>query len=199
MAHEARNFDHLLGKLQGISDNQLKQHFTLYQGYVKKINEIEEKLGKTDNSAANYSFNEYSELKRREPVALNGSYLHELYFENLTGGGSQPSDGLKKLATDSFGSWDNFIKDCRMAGTSTPGWVLVTRSRVDNKLHNYIAYEHHLNIPVQQDIVMALDCWEHAFMIDFGIKKADYFDAFFKNCDWKMVSSRLDKFSKYTR
>ncbi|HZU96538.1 MAG TPA: Fe-Mn family superoxide dismutase [Planctomycetota bacterium] len=199
MPHEARNFDHLLGK--GIlSDNQLKQHFTLYQGYVKKINEIEEKLGKTDNSAANYSFNEYSELKRREPVAFNGSYLHELYFENLTQGGSAPSDAFKKAASDSFGgSWDNFIKDARMAGTSTPGWVLVTRSRVDNKIHNYVAYEHHLNIPVHQDIVMALDCWEHAFMIDFGIKKADYFDAFFKACDWKTVSARFDKFSKYTR
>ena len=49
MGHEAKNFDHLLGKLQGISDNQLKQHFTLYQGYVKKINEIEEKLAKQDS------------------------------------------------------------------------------------------------------------------------------------------------------
>ena len=76
MTHEARNFDHLLGKLQGISDNQLKQHFTLYQGYVKKLNEIEDKLGKADRSAANYSFNEYSELKRREPVPFNGTYLH---------------------------------------------------------------------------------------------------------------------------
>src|SRR5271169_612295 len=129
MPHEARNFDHLLGK--GIlSDNQLKQHFTLYQGYVKKINEIEEKLGKTDNSTANYSFNEYSELKRRESVPFNGTYLHELYFENLAGGGSQPSDGLKKAAQDSFGTWEDLVKDARAAGTSTPGWVLLTHSRV---------------------------------------------------------------------
>jgi Fe-Mn family superoxide dismutase len=199
MAHEARNFDHLLGKVQGISDNQLKQHFTLYQGYVKKINEIEEKLAKADKSAPNYSFNEYSELKRREPVPFNGTYLHELYFENLVGPGAQPSDALKKAASDSFGTWDDFIKDARAAGTSTTGWVLTTRSRVDGKIHNYICYEHHLNIPVHQDIIMALDCWEHAFMIDFGIKKADYFDAFFKNVDWKMVSSRLEKYSKYSR
>src|SRR5436190_514995 len=146
MAHEARNFDHLLGKVQGISENQLKQHFTLYQGYVKKINEIEEKLAKADKSAPNYSFNEYSELKRREPVPFNGTYLHELYFENLVGPGAQPSDALKKAATDSFGSWDDLIKDARAAGTSTTGWVLTTRSRVDGKLHNYICYEHHLNI-----------------------------------------------------
>jgi len=199
VAHEAKNFDHLLGKLQGISDNQLKQHFTLYQGYVKKINEIEDKLGKADKSAPNYSFNEYSELKRREAVAFNGSYLHQVYFENLTGGGSQPSESLKKAAAASFGSWDDLIKDARAAGSSTPGWVLLTRSRVDQKLHNYIAFEHHLNIPVHQDIIMALDCWEHAFMIDFGIKKADYFDAFFKACDWKMVSSRFDKYGKYSR
>jgi Fe-Mn family superoxide dismutase len=199
MAHEARNFDHLLGKLQGISDNQLKQHFTLYQGYVKKINEIEEKLAKQDKAATNYSYGEYSELKRRESVPLNGTYLHELYFENLVGGGSQPSDQLKKLAQTSFGSWEDLIKDSRAAGTSTPGWVLLTHSRIDQKLHNYIVYEHHLNVPVHNDVIMALDCWEHAFMIDFGIKKADYFDAFFKNCDWAMASKRLEKFSKYTR
>jgi len=199
MAHEARNFDHLLGKVQGISENQLKQHFTLYQGYVKKINEIEEKLAKADKSAPNYSFNEWSELKRREPVPFNGTYLHELYFENLVGPGAQASDQLKKAASDSFGTWDDFVKDCRAAGTSTTGWVLTTRSRVDGKLHNYIAFEHHLNIPVHQDIIMALDCWEHAFMIDFGIKKADYFDAFFKNVDWKVVSGRLEKYAKYSR
>jgi Fe-Mn family superoxide dismutase len=199
MAHEAKNFDHLLGKLQGISDNQLKQHFTLYQGYVKKINEIEEKLGKTDKSAPNYSYNEWSELKRRESVPFNGTYLHEMYFENLAGGGTQPSEALKKAAQASFGSWEDLVKDCRAAGTSTPGWVLLTRSRVDGKLHNYIAFEHHLHIPVHQDIIMALDCWEHAYMIDFGIKKADYFDAFFKNVDWKLVSERLDRYGKYAK
>lgn len=199
MPHEARNFDHLLGKLAGFSDNQLKQHFTLYQGYVKKLNEIEEKLGKTDKSGANYSFNEYSELKRRECVPFNGTFLHELYFDNLAPGGNTPSETLKKAASAAFGSWDDYVKDCRAAASSTPGWVLTTLSRVDGKLHNYVMFEHHMNLPVFQEPIMALDCWEHAFMIDYGIKKADYLDAFFKNVSWKAVDERLAKYSNYTR
>ena len=74
MAREPKNFDNLLGgNAKGLSDLQLKAHFTLYQGYVKKLNEIREKLGTADRGAPNYSFNEFSELKRREPVAYNGT------------------------------------------------------------------------------------------------------------------------------
>src|SRR4051812_5568703 len=100
MSHEAKNFDHLLGKLKGISDAQLKAHFGLYQGYVKKINEIEEKLKTTDPSGGNYSFNEYSELKRREAVPLNGAYLHQLYFENLAAPGQAVDSNFKAACQD---------------------------------------------------------------------------------------------------
>lgn len=196
MLHEAKNFDHLLGKLKGISEAQLKAHFGLYQGYVKKINEIEEKLKGADRSGANYSFNEYSELKRREAVAFNGSYLHQLYFENLAAPGQTPDANFKAAAEKAFGSWDKWIADVRAAATSTPGWVLTTWSRVDNQLHNYVMFEHHMNLPVHQDVVMALDCWEHAYMVDYSTAKAKYLDAFMENIDWKTVGERFTKYAK---
>jgi hypothetical protein len=50
MAYAAKNYDHLKGgALKGFSDSQLEQHFTLYKGYVAKLNEIEEKLSTVDN------------------------------------------------------------------------------------------------------------------------------------------------------
>ena len=68
MAHTPKNYDQLIAECAGfLSENQLKAHFTLYQGYVKKLNEIEERLAKADPTTANYSFSEYSELRRREP------------------------------------------------------------------------------------------------------------------------------------
>ena len=77
MAYTAKNYDHLKGgALKGFSDSQLEQHFTLYKGYVAKLNEVEEKLAVMDNTKPNYSFNEYSELKRREAVPFNGAFLH---------------------------------------------------------------------------------------------------------------------------
>src|SRR5271170_5095362 len=112
MARDAKNFDHLLGgNAKGLSDTQLKAHFTLYQGYVKKLNEIREKLGTADRSAPNYSYNEYSELKRREPVAFNGTVLHEMYFENIGNGSTKPDEHATKLFTSSFGSMEAWMAD----------------------------------------------------------------------------------------
>ena len=193
MTHEVINFDHLLGALNGISDVQLKAHFGLYQGYVKKLNEIEELLKNQDPSAANYTFNAYSELKRREATALNGSYLHQLYFENLAAPGQAVDAEFKAQVERSFGSWDKYVADLRGAAGSTPGWVLTTWSKIDQRLHNYVMYEHHVGLPVNQEVVLALDCWEHAFMIDYGTAKAKYLDAFLDNIHWEVVGKRLSK------
>jgi Fe-Mn family superoxide dismutase len=193
MQHEAKNFDHLIGQLKGLSEAQLRAHFALYQGYVKKLNEIEQKLTTADPKAANYSFNEYSELKRREAVAFNGSYLHQLYFENLAAPGQAPEANFKAAVEKSFGSWDKWLADVRGSATSTPGWVVTTFNKVDHKVHNYIMFEHHMNLPVHQEIVLTLDCWEHAYMADYSTAKAKYLDAFMENINWKMVGDRLNK------
>ena len=191
MAHSAKDFTGLLGKLPGLSDAQLSAHFKLYEGYVKKINEIEEKLMTVDKSLANYSFGEYSELKRREAVAFNGTYLHEMYFENMVGTPTEASAALKAAMEGSFGSLADWEKDMRASAGSTPGWVLLTFNKMDKKLHHYIMYEHHMNYPVHQVPLMALDCWEHAFMIDYGIDKPSYLNTFVKAIDWKVLSERF--------
>ena len=192
MAVQPRNFDHLLDSLDGLSKKQLLAHFGLYKGYVNKLNEITEKLTTADPKTANYSYNEFSELKRRESVAFNGSYLHELYFENLAAPGQSPAPSFKKAIEESFGSWDRWVADVRGSAGSTPGWVVTTYSRVDKKLHNYLMFEHHIGLPVHQEVVMALDCWEHAYMIDYGTTKPEYLDAFFKNVNWKVLGERFD-------
>ena len=190
MAYDAKNYDSLKGgKLKGLTDAQLDAHFTLYKGYITKLNEIEEKLASIDNSKANYSFNEYSELKRREAVAFNGSFLHELYFENL-GADSEISAGLAK-ALEAAGGKDKVVADLKAAAMCGPGWAVLTRNRRDNKLHTYFFAEHHLGLPIEQDLLVVLDSWEHAFMIDFGIARAKYLEAFVENIKWSEVSKRF--------
>tara|TARA_Y100000310_G_scaffold216676_1_gene217741 strand:- start:182 stop:763 length:582 start_codon:yes stop_codon:yes gene_type:complete len=192
---EAKNFSNLLGNLEGISDEQLKAHFKLYEGYVNKLNEIREKLASQDKSKANYSFGEFSELKRREGVAFNGAFLHELYFENL-GSEGERSEELKKAVDEAFGSWENFHDDVVGCAVSTPGWVLVTLDKTDGKVHTCVLYEHHIGLPVHQEIILALDCWEHAFMIDYGTDKASYLKAFTKNVNWEVVNKRFEEAKK---
>jgi superoxide dismutase, Fe-Mn family len=195
MAREPKNYDHLIGKVKGLSEAQLKNHFTLYQGYVKKLNEIEQKLGTVDKSAPNYSYNEYSELKRREPVAYNGTFLHEAYFDNIGAEGTQPPDFFKNAIAGGFGSWDNYIADIKAAAGSAHGWVLTCYGYLDNKVRNVLVQsEHHVGLFADTHIMVAVDCWEHAYFMDYGTKKPDYVAAIIASLNWETIGNRA-KFS----
>ena len=194
MAYTAKSYDQLKGgALKGLSDAQLDQHFTLYKGYVGKLNEIEEKLAAADNTKPNYSFNEFSELKRREAVAFNGSFLHELYFENL--GADATISAALQTALEAQGGKDKLMADLKAAALGGPGWALLTRNRRDGRLHTYFVAEHHIGLPIEQDLLVVLDSWEHAFMLDYGIKRPDYINAFLENLKWSEVSRRFGNLS----
>ncbi|MFC1481200.1 superoxide dismutase [Candidatus Neomarinimicrobiota bacterium] len=192
MTHTAREFNQLLGKLDGISDKQLTAHFGLYKGYVARLNLMEAELKTTDKSHTNYSWGHWSELKRREAVALNGAYLHELYFENLLSKG-EPDAALLAAITESFGSYAELTADLKATALCTIGWVVLTKSRIDGHLHTYLMTEHHVGYPVHQDIVLVLDSYEHAFAIDYGTDRGTYIDAFLKNINWEVVNDRFAK------
>ena len=193
MAREPKNFDNLLGgNAKGLSDQQLKAHFTLYQGYVKKLNEIWEKLGKADRGAPNYSFNEYSELKRREPVAFNGTVLHELYFENIGNGSTQPNDHAKRLIETSFGSFDAWLADVKAALMSAHGWVVGAYDYTDGKLHtNLVRTEHDVGLFANTHVMFAIDAWEHAYFFDYQTKKADYVANVLSGLNWDVINGRM--------
>jgi Fe-Mn family superoxide dismutase len=186
------NYDHLIGQCAGyLSENQLKAHFALYQGYVKKLNEIEEKLTKADPTTANYSFSEYSELKRREPVAYNGTILHQLYFSNLGAAGSSPPENLKKLIEASYGSWDAWIADIKGIVGSGHGWCITAFDYNFNRIRNYqIQSEHHVGLLAQNAILIAIDAWEHAYFLDYGTKKPDYLAGTLKHLNWQAIEER---------
>lgn len=200
MAREPKNYDHLLGgNAKGLSDTQLTAHFTLYQGYVKKLNEIREKLGTADRSAPNYSYNDYSELRRREPVAYNGTVLHEMYFENIGDGSTQPNDAAKKLLTASFGSYDNWIADAKACLMSAHGWLVVQFDYTEGKLvNNLVQSEHHVGLFANTHAIIALDAWEHAYFFDYQTKKGDYVANILGGLNWDVLNKRFAQVSHST-
>ena len=82
MPYEVKNFENLSG-LAGFSDQLLKNHFTLYQGYVNNFNKLNDILVAMEKGGK-YEIPEYAELNRRLGWEFNGMRLHELYFNNLT-------------------------------------------------------------------------------------------------------------------
>ena len=121
----------------------------------------------------------------------NGVILHELYFENL-GGDAEISAGLA-AALDAQGGKDKLVADLKACALGGPGWAILTRNRRDGKLHTYFLAEHHIGLPIDQDLLVVLDSWEHAFMVDYGIARAKYLDAFVENIKWSEVSKRFGK------
>jgi len=104
MAYEVKEYSNLIG-MTGFSDILLKNHFTLYQGYVKNTNKVTDILVKA-LAEDTIGTPEYAELKRRYGFEFNGMRLHEYYFGNLGGDGrlDEKSKLYKKL-TDDFGSY----------------------------------------------------------------------------------------------
>jgi Fe-Mn family superoxide dismutase len=191
MAYTAKDFSKLLG-MAGFSETLLKNHFTLYQGYVINTNKLLDTLGQMlkDGKTA---IPEFVELKRRLGWEFDGMRLHEYYFENLGGKAGLPSSGkLAKKLADDFGSYELWEKDFRAAGSMRGiGWAVLYQDSASGKLINFWINEHDQGHPAGCQPLLVLDVFEHAFMLDYGLKRSDYIEAFFKNIDWPAVAARL--------
>lgn len=190
--YEAKKFEHLLG-LDGFSDDLLKNHFTLYEGYVTNVNKVIDavsKLASEDKMATP----EFAEMMRRFGWEFNGMRLHELYFENMMKGGSTldtQSPLLKKIA-EQFGSFENWEKHFRALGAMRGiGWVVLYLDNESGKMFNIWINEHDTGHPAGCTPLLVMDVFEHAYMIQYGLKKADYIEAFIKNICWHVVGSRF--------
>lgn len=186
--HKLRTFD--LSKIPFLTDAQKKQHYTLYEGYVKKLNEIRSKLPQTAGEPG-ITYSTYRALKNAETFALNGVLLHELYFENIIDAADTvPGEKITNLIIASFGSTEAFMQDLRNATLCARGWVITGYTTSDNRIHNYVLDAHNETVPVCTIPLIVIDVYEHAYMIDFGIKRADYVDQLLNNLNWNVIESR---------
>ncbi len=180
--------------LEGFSKEQLAQHHdVLYAGYIKKLGQIEQDIPKADLEAANGTYSELGELLRQQSFATNGVALHQWYFENLTKGGVAPSDDFNKVLVDSFGDMASVLERFKAAGLAARGWVVLAYSAFDGNLHLYSQDAHDKGAVWACVPLLIMDVYEHAYMIDYGVKRKDYIDAFFKNIDWSIVELRYQK------
>ena len=191
MPYVAKDFGKLLG-MDGFSETLLKNHFTLYQGYVANTNKLSDLLGGM-LAEGKTATPEYAELKRRFGWEWNGMRLHEFYFENLGGKGTlDPASKLGKAVAAEFGSVEKWEADFRAAGAMRGiGWVVLYQDKVGGRLFNQWVNEHDAGNPAGAVPLLVMDVFEHAFMVDYGLKRADYIAAFFRNVDWKAAEARL--------
>ena len=187
-AYKAKDFSSLIG-MPGFSETILKNHFTLYQGYVNNLNKLTDIVAAKPKDAMNP---EYAELKRRFGFEYNGMRLHEYYFENM-GGKSQlnKSGELVKSLTAAFSSYEAWEEDFKATGKMRGvGWAVLYVDEKTGALFNVWVAEHQDNHFAGGKLLLVMDVWEHAYMTDYQTNRAAYVEAFFKNINWDAVEAR---------
>jgi superoxide dismutase, Fe-Mn family len=186
------NYSHLLG-MPGFSDALLQMHFKLYEGYVKNANELLLKL--STMGAGQPGSSEYGALKRRLGWEFDGMRLHELYFDNLGGNGTlDPASPLFAAIATQFGSFEKWRRDFIATGSMRGiGWAVLYLDPAAGRLVNVWINEHDVGHLAGGAPILIMDVFEHAYMPQYGLDRAKYIDAFFKNINWKAAESRFPR------
>lgn len=194
--YDAKKFN--VPSLDGISDESVKQHIALYEGYVKNFNAISEKLVEY---AADTEKNAHalSELIRRKSFEFDGMRLHEYYFAQFEGGAkefSKESELAKAFEKEYHGYFVEYFK--AIGNMRGPGWAILYWDAYGQQFQAGFVGEQHQGHFATLPIVLALDVWEHAFLLDYGATgKGKYLEAFFKNLNWSVIEDRYAKLSQW--
>jgi superoxide dismutase, Fe-Mn family len=191
MTYEPVNFT--IPELNGISTETISNHIALYQGYVKHVNLIREKIAAYSNDPDNNIF-AIAEMQRRLGFEFGGMRNHEYYFAQFEGGAKPlPAGTLKHKIEEQWGSVESWIRRFReIALTRGVGWAMLYHDSHTDQLVQTWVDEQHIGQLADLDIVLALDMWEHSYMRDYlSSEKSAYIDAFFANLNWEVVSERL--------
>jgi Fe-Mn family superoxide dismutase len=190
--YSAQDFTRLLGT-PGFSDALLTQHFELYRGYVKNANALHDELEAASPAKTPAPY--WSELKRRFGWEWNGMRLHEMYFGNLTKKRTtlEKASGLTSQISRDFGSHDAWEKEFRATGSLRGiGWAALVWDGEARRLFNVWIDEHDRGQLAGCPVLLLMDVFEHAFMMDYGTKRAEYIEAFLAAADWDLATHRFE-------
>ncbi len=183
-----------LPALDGISTKSVEEHIGLYQAYVKNFNAMTTLIGELHSDSAKNGI-AIAELVRRRSFEWGGMRLHELYFSQWEAGAVLPStdSAFAQAVAAQYGTLDTLVAQLKQTGMMRgPGWSLLYFDKASGEFHIGFSGEQHIGHFADLPIILALDVWEHAFLLDYGAAgKAKYIDAFFKNLNWSVVEKRF--------
>ena len=189
MKYVEQKFD--IPELRGLSAKQLEEHLKLYAGYVKHVNLIREKIAELEGD--DYVV---AELRRRFSFEFDGMRMHEYYFSALEGGAKEVDQNseLVKALSEKYGSWEGFIEHFKEVGKSRGiGWVVLYWDPKAQTPHVAWTGDHELGTLSGLPILLAMDMWEHAFMVDYlPADKGKYVDAFLNNVNWSFAEKMFN-------
>ena len=150
-----------------MSKSTLELHYEkLAKGYAKRYN----------NNEGDKDFN------------YAGVFLHNLWFTQFRQVvlNNKPNGPIKNFIKKNYSSFESFKEKFEEVAMTVQGsgWV-------------YLAYDGNIktikNHEVKSDILLLIDWWEHAWILDYGSDKKKYLKDIWKIINWNVISTRLGK------
>ncbi|MFA5876803.1 MAG: Fe-Mn family superoxide dismutase [Candidatus Paceibacterota bacterium] len=180
------------GNLDGISPKQLEVHIKLYEGYVKFLNTLEETVAdlKKDSEKNAYAL---AEVTRRIGFEWNGMRMHEHYFAQWEGTPSPIEGALRDALAAQYGSYEKWENEFKAVGMMRGiGWAILSYDATTKNFLTHFVADHELGQLNDTKTILALDMWEHAYMVDYiPADKKQYIEAFFKNLNGASIQVRF--------
>ena len=185
-----------------LSDKTKSEHQKLLSKYVDSLNSVAAKLDVADREESNPNSSEYRSLKNDEVFNLNSSFLHALYFENISDLKSvvtMDSMAFLRLERD-FGSFDLWQKDFIAAAmASRGGWAITSYNIFLGRYINTPVDSHNINIPFNSIPIVVLNVGEHAYYRDYMSDRKTYIYGMMKELNWDVIESRVKKAEKVAK
>ena len=114
-----------------------------------------------------------------------GAFLHNLLFPQYrkVRANNIPNGPMKGFIDKHFGSYDEMRNEFETEAMKLQGsnWI-------------YLAYDGSIktikNHEVRSDILLIIDWWEHAFLLDYGSDKKRYLKEQWKIINWNVINTR---------
>ncbi|MBT8421654.1 MAG: superoxide dismutase [Gammaproteobacteria bacterium] len=173
-------------------------HSAHHAGYVNGANKTLEKLKEV---RAEKAYDHINQLQKNLAFNVSGHVMHSIFWTNMSpDGGGDPSDKLAEQIERDFGSVDQLREQMTHAGKSLQGsgWVSLSWEPMAESLIVEQVYDHQGNTGSATTPVLVIDCWEHAFYLQYRNKKAKWLENFWLLVNWDDVHERFKNSSQHT-
>jgi len=186
--------------LEGVISAEIMElhHDKHHQAYVEKLNAAIEKHPELQSKSVEALLRELDELPEdiRTAVRNNGGghYNHCLFWLWMSpDGGGEPKGALHDAIIGRYGSFEAFTEEFneKAIGLFGSGWVwlqpnmdIVTTPNQDSLISKG-----------DDEPVLGLDVWEHAYYLDYKNHRDEYIKSWWKVVNWPVAEERFEKLS----
>ena len=173
-----------------------KHHVT----YTTNFNKAVEDAGLTGKSVEEIlgSLDSVADEAKRTALRNNGGgyYNHNLFFEELTPGGSTaPTGELAEMINATFGSFDA-LKEKMTAlaiGQFGSGWAWLSKDADGNLFVSKSANQDNpISLGTGHTPILTIDVWEHAYYLKYKNLRPSYVEAIWNLINWDIVAEKYN-------